>query len=247
MKMGEDQYGFIANSLGLVNFQVSLGGSVVTKDEEGFLVLTVDEERLLTMLEKVEKLMENGIDTMPDGRWDYGTSYFGEGQGLFNYTQINTIPQLLNDKDIHVGTLPSPKLDELQKEYISAAFDGYWAVPTTAYPHLEPIAVILEAKSQKCYYDVLPVSFETALKVRFSDSPTDAKTYEIIRDTMVVDPGYAFNEQDSSIADLIRIFSRANSGEFSSYLKRVQKVANKSIERIDKTFCEMNERADMTP
>ncbi len=64
---------------------------------------------------------------------------------------------------------------------------------------------------------------------------------------MVVDPGYAFNEQDSSIADLIRIFSRANSGEFSSYLKRVQKVANKSIERIDKTFREMNERADMTP
>ncbi len=91
------------------------------------------------------------------------------------------------------------------------------------------------------------VLFETALKVRFSDSPTDAKTYEIIRDTMVVDPGYAFNEQDSSIADLIRIFSRANSGEFSSYLKRVQKVANKSIERIDKTFREMNERADMTP
>lgn len=44
------------------------------------------------------------------------------------------------------------------------------------------------------------VLFETALKVRFSDSPTDAKTYEIIRDTMVVDPGYAFNEQDPIIA-----------------------------------------------
>ena len=247
MKLGEDQYGFIANSLGLVNFQVSLGGNVVGKDEDGFLVLNVDEERLLNMLEKFEKLMANGVDTIADGRWDYGTSYFGDGQGLFNYTQITAIPSMLTGKDVHYGTLPPPKLDELQKDYISAAFDCYWAIPMTAYPNLETIAVILEAKSQKCYYDVLPVSFETALKVRLSDSPTDAQTYEIIRDTMVVDPGYAFNEQNSSLADLIRIFSRAKSGEFSSFLKRVDKMARKGIDKINHTFLDMNERMEETP
>ena len=101
--MGEDQYGFIANSLGLVNFQISLGGNVVGKDEDGFLVLNVDEERLLSMLEKFEKLMANGVDTIADGRWDYGTSYFGDGQGLFNYTQITTIPSMLSGKDIFSG------------------------------------------------------------------------------------------------------------------------------------------------
>ena len=105
MTLGEDQYGFIANSLGLVNFQISLGGNVVGKDEDGFLVLNGDEERLLSMLEKFEKLMANGVDTIADGRWDYGTSYFGDGQGLFNYTQITTIPSMLSGKDIHYGTV----------------------------------------------------------------------------------------------------------------------------------------------
>ena len=103
MTLGEDQYGFIANSLGLVNFQISLGGNVVGKDEDGFLVLNVDEERLLSMLEKFEKLMANGVDTIADGRWDYGTSYFGDGQGFFNYTQITTIPSMLSGKDIFSG------------------------------------------------------------------------------------------------------------------------------------------------
>ena len=35
--LGKDQYGFMASTLGLVNFQVSLGISVVGKDEEGYL------------------------------------------------------------------------------------------------------------------------------------------------------------------------------------------------------------------
>lgn len=35
IKLGVDQYGFMASTLGLVNFQVSLGASVLGKDEEG--------------------------------------------------------------------------------------------------------------------------------------------------------------------------------------------------------------------
>ncbi len=52
MKTGEDRYGFIAGSLRPVDFQISPGGSVAAKDEEGFLLPTVDEERLQTMLKR---------------------------------------------------------------------------------------------------------------------------------------------------------------------------------------------------
>ncbi len=237
--LGEDQYGIIFNSLGMVNFQVSLGGAVLGKDADGYLELTIDENRLYNILEKTEHLMENGVDTINDGRWDYGTSYFSNGQGLFNYTQVNTIPSMMKDKDIHYGTIPCPKLDENQADYITGAFDLYWAIPITAESNIEKIATILEAKSRTCFYDVLPVSFETALQVRFSDSPDDAKTFEIIRDTSVVDLGYAFNEQNGGIADLIRVLSRMKTDTLSSSIEKARAKAQSGIDTINDIFREL--------
>lgn len=89
---------------------------------------------------------------------------------------------------------------------------------------------------------VLPVSFETALQVRFADSPEDAKTFEIIRDTMLVDIGYAFNEQNGGLADIIRIFSRSESGSLSSFIERVSKSAEGGITRINDTYRELAAR-----
>jgi len=240
--LGEDQYGFISNALGLVNFQVSMGGTVLTQDEEGYLMLDVDKERLQTILETFEKLMEFGVDTIEDGKWDYGVSYFREGQALFNYSQITQITKTVKESDFSMGTLPVPKTDELQEEYITGAFDAYWGIPTTAYSNRDTIATILEAKAHQCYYNVLPVSFETALQVRFADSPEDAKTFEIIRDTMLVDIGYAFNEQNWGLADIIRIFSRSESGSLSSFIERVSKTAEDGLAQINNTYRELAAR-----
>ena len=101
MEVGVDQYGFMASTLGLVNFQVSLGNFMLDKDEEGYLVLNVDEERLSRTLEAVERLMENGVnkDDDPTIPWGYGTSFFAQGQVLFNYPQIVDIPAQMHDTD----------------------------------------------------------------------------------------------------------------------------------------------------
>ena len=58
MEVGVDQYGFMASTLGLVNFQVSLGNFLLGKDEEGYLMLNIDEERLAKTLDAVERLIE---------------------------------------------------------------------------------------------------------------------------------------------------------------------------------------------
>ncbi|MBR5222085.1 MAG: hypothetical protein IKV66_13960 [Clostridia bacterium] len=236
--LGEDRTGFLTNTLGLACVQFCLDGTVLEQDEDGYLKLNVDAARLQKMSEQVERLMEYGAET-PDNH--YGTEYFANEQGLFNLTQIDKIPTMLRDKNIRVGALPFPKLDESQQDYITSTLDLYWAIPATAVNEVDTIATILEAKAQKCYYEVLPVSFETALQTKFADAPEDAKTYEIIRDTMIIDAGYAYNSQDSGIAGMIRLFSRTTSGTLSSFLEQNRKSAEKAIEKINETYQKMSD------
>ena len=240
MEVGVDQYGFMASTLGLVNFQVSLGNFLLGKDEEGYLMLNIDEERLAKTLDAVERLMENGINKDVDGQWGYGTKYFAQGQVLFNYPQILDIPAQMHDTDIRYGTIPPPKLDETQKDYVSGSFDIYWAIPKTAHQHLDTIATIIEGMAHNCFYDVLPAAYETTLQVRFSDSPNDARAYEIIRDSMCVDIGYAFNEKVTGLNVLVRALSNMTSGNMSSTIAKNQKTITKMLDKINKSFREMN-------
>ena len=240
MKVGTDQFGFMASTLGLVNFQVSLGVSVLGKDSEGFLVMDIDQERMSKMLDAFERLMENGINKDVDGQWGYGTSYFAQGQVLFNYPQILDIPAQMHDTDVRYGTIPPPKLDEMQKDYISGSFDVYWAIPNTACKRLDTIATIVEGMGHNCYYDVLPGAYETTLQVRFSDSPNDARAYEIIRDSMCVDIGYTFNESVNSLPNLVRALSNFTSGTMASAVEKAKKPVQSGLDKINDKYREMN-------
>ncbi len=246
MTVGNDQYGFMASALGLVNFQVSMGISMLGKDQEGYLAFNADQEPVGVLFGKFEKLMENGINKDVDGQWGYGTKYFAQGQALFCLPQILDIPALMPESEVRFGTIPMPKLDEMQEDYISGAFDVYWAVLKTAYANLDTIATVIEAMGHNCVYDVLPLAYESALQVRFADSPTDAKAYEIIRDSMCVDIGYALNER-TNLSSAVRALSQMDSGTMASTFKKLQKPIDKSIERINSTFREMNERSYSTP
>lgn len=241
--LGRDQYGFMASTLGLVNLQVSLGISVLGKDEEGYLTFSVDEERLSAALDAMARLMENGLnkDDVPGEPWGYGTVHFADGKVLFNYPQIVDIPAQMHDTDVRFGTLPPPKLDENQKDYISGSFDVYWAIPKTAYERLDTIATIIEGMGHNCFYDVLPAAYETTLQVRFADSPNDARAFEIIRDSMCVDIGYAFNERCTALSGIVRAFSGMTSGTMASEIAKNASMVKKQLEKTNDVIRRMNE------
>ena len=144
------------------------------------------------------------------------------------------------ESDVRFGTLPMPKLDELQKDYISGAFDVYWGIPKTAYANLDTNATIIEVMGHNCVYDVLPLAYESALQVRFADSPIDAKAYEIIRDSMCVDIGYTLNERCGGLNEAVRALTRMEAGTMASAFQKNSKLLNKSLSKINDTFREMN-------
>lgn len=233
-----DQIGLLMSHGGALNFQVSMGISMLSKDEEGYLVFNPNLERLYTLMTKYEKLMENGM--LVNGNKD-ATINFAKGNTLFALPQVLDIPAQMGTSEVQFGTIPMPKLDELQEDYISGAFDIYWAIPKTAYKNLDTIATVMEAMGYNCVKDVLPKAYETALKVRFSDSPEDAQVYEIIRDTLCVDIGYALAAKVGSLRPMLYALVEMNSGNIASNFQQNSKVLSKSIDQVNKVFREMNQ------
>ena len=58
---------------------------------------------------------------------------------------------------------------------------------------------------------------------------------------MIVDAGYAYNEQSSGIANLIRILSNTDSGTLSSFVEKNIKNAESSIETVNDSYREMDD------
>jgi len=238
--LGEDQIGFITSDAGMVNFRVSMGSKLMGKDSEGYLTADINEEHSLDMLASFEQLMEYGADSKDNS--EYGAGYFKNGNVLFDYLQVRTIPETIQHSDIRYGVLPAPKLNEQQENYISGAFDVYWGMPITAYANSEKIATILEATAHNCYYSVLPAVYESVMKVKFSESLTDSEMFDLIRNSMCVDAAYAFNQQNAALSDMVYMLHRLNSGSFSSKLASLSKPLAKGMEKINNAYREMAER-----
>ena len=73
--------------------------------------------------------------------------------------------------------------------------------------------------------------------MKFSESEQDAQTFEIIRDSMFVDSGYAFNEQSSaSIGKMVRLLSNTDSTSAASFCEKYHDKAVAAIEKINGTY-----------
>ena len=235
IKPSDDLFGFTTTDLGLVNVQVSLGATILSKDGDGMLQYTPDVDRIVNMLDKFEKLMENGFRA--DDGISYGATYFMKDRVLFDYVQIRVIAEELRNTDMSFGFIPCPKLDESQEKYVSGAFDVFWAIPVPAYDDADKIRILLENISYNSFYDVVPAVYETTLKVKFSESEQDAQTFEIIRDSMFVDSGYAFNEQSSgSLGKMVRLLSNTDSASAASFCEKYHDKAVAAIEKINGTY-----------
>ena len=77
--------------------------------------------------------------------------------------------------------------------------------------------------------------------MRFSDSPNDARAFEIIRDSMCVDVGYAFNERCTALSGIVRAFSTMTSGTMASEIAKAERMLQKQIEKTNGQIRQMNE------
>lgn len=182
---GTDQFGY----WGWVWEQVSalfmgLGGDLVTKDKDNMPVLTVDTEKNIAIVDKMNEIF--AMDGAAYERTTYGTfdKAFKSGLLMFNHNSLADMTNNCRDMEDDFGFIPYPKLDESQEGYNARIGNcaGLSYIPTTN-TRGELTGAVLEVMSAVSYNTVVPAFFDVALTLKVSRDTESEQMIPIINES----------------------------------------------------------------
>ncbi len=180
-----DMFG-LADSVGKDFLAYSAGLEFTKRDEDGYPVLDLNNDRSELLADKLVALFANNQNVISLSNMEH-LNYFGDGNALFicNRLYVAGWQQLRDMKDEFV-ILPYPKFDE--------SVDGYHSVVETLVQigcvttmaddeDLEMISAALEQMCYDGYMNVTPVFYKNDLKLdykRGEDADTQSKIIDMI-------------------------------------------------------------------
>lgn len=227
----QDQYGFV----GEIGWQfgsitTSAGQYVVKTDSEGTPQLAINTESMITLVEKIDKLINTADISYT---WKYSMSYdpnaggippvsFDSGRALFYLVPLS-LAKNFRETDADFGIVPLPKLDEVQKDYITLNWSGFMCVPLSASdPSFTGSVVELLA-----YYNkeiVMPAFYDILLGQKISRDEDSVLMLDIIFKGNVYDLGV-----NLGIYNILTDIVSSQNAEFTSYYAKNEKAFNKTI------------------
>ena len=226
----QDRFGFCCFRGVWYAMQEALDLPLYRRDPEGTIYIDFDIDRADTIVTKLRAM------TTPD-RYFYGSEFVPSmldgGNFLFAYMQLKDVYAYVNECEAHAGFLSTPKLDEIQENYINCCTDAPWGIPANVGPDQQnAIGTVVEALSCANYKSALPTYYEVTMKARIADAPDDAEMLQLIADTRTIGFAYAYELPGGNfVGDLIE-----NSVGTASMLQKIEKQANKSLEKLLASF-----------
>ncbi|MBE6612466.1 MAG: hypothetical protein E7632_08235 [Ruminococcaceae bacterium] len=175
----------------------SAGLRYTERDSKGMPQLVPDQSRNVKVIETIYNLLYE-----TPGALVYRNSTAPESetfQNFLNGTQLfypNRIynAELLREMKDPYGIIPMPKLDDSQKDYISLVHDGttLYCVPIAA-KSIDMQCAVMEAMCSENYRTVIPVLYNVALKVKYTQDDVSSQVIDIIHDSAITDFIYANN------------------------------------------------------
>lgn len=169
------------------------GLSIVGKNSDGSFSMTLGDEKVQTVLERMNSLFDNENSYMADNQM---YAMIEAGQVLFYCTPVAIVDR---KPDFDFGVLPIPKFNGDQQSYItymSNTHDSFCV--TKGARDTDMSAAVIEYLAYSAYIDVAPKYFEVMLKFKYSSDSSTGQIYDIIRRNAMFDFGYIFSESFST-------------------------------------------------
>lgn len=247
----DDTYGLIIGGIGGSVFPFAYGSDIpfVSRGEDGFPTITMYCDRLISLYDKIYAMfyssgtrtnyVENGSDLHT--KFISGGALFISGCGLGDVAKFR-------DMEAEVGIIPNPKLDEQQDAYRTVVWDTaeIGAIPVTV-GEPEMAGAVLQFLCRETHEKVLPMYYETALKIKYTRDNYAAGMIDLIHDgvidmfCLVYGGTYA---NDIFTWTILGPLQRKESSISSEYEKR-EKAAVKSLERLIEVYQSSNPPAEV--
>jgi hypothetical protein len=205
---------------------------VVKRGEDGWLSYTMNTERMIGALEKMQALFFDGSNcAMMVSSGDL-QKIFEEDRALIFAHDLRTSAKL-REMDSDFGIVPYPKYDDAQEKYYSTSTDIFSLMlfPATV-SDPEFVGLVTEAMCAVSSSTVIPAYYDIALKDKYNRDAQSARMLDIIRDSLIFDVGYLNSFALSTAGHLFVQLVREGRTDFASAYAKNEKVYLKKLEKM---------------
>ncbi len=230
-----DRFGLFLNiSNGPDALSFGMGLQLTARDANNYPYLTGELEHNVNVFEKMQLIINESDSVLHDWDDQEKLNWFIEGNALFQGGFLYT-SERLRDMEDDFGIVPFPKYDESQENYISIMHDitSLMCVPTTN-SKLDTTCAVLEALAYYNYYDVTPVYYEDALKVKYSRDDMTPMVVDMIRDSVTTDMSYIYIPNFNDLGRIMR--DTAIYKKYASTYARKIKATQKKLDNFIAAF-----------
>lgn len=232
----DDRYGYVTTAAGPNTFFYGSGLSYVSFDSEGVPFLNIDIEKITSALEKVVAIVTQDNITRIPSSVATGKEMFMADRVLF-YGEVLSYIVNLREMETPFGVLPIPKYDEAQDRYYTfcECNSSTCGIPKTI-SDIDKVSVVLEAMAIQSYINITPAYYDIALQRKYARDDASSEMLDIALSNRVYDVGKVFSTL--GLADTFQTLAASGSVDFASALAKRQKVAQKGLDKIIKSFSE---------
>ena len=197
----EDFFGFTSLNWHFDAIYYGCGMTMLEKDPDPAKLLKVADdwtsEKAVTLADSVGAWIKKGDAYLDSTNY---ASIFVNGNSLLVMARHHDIASQIADAGFKYGIAPIPKYNQDQEKHLTCVGNpvslySIYALSKDA----NRAAAVLECWASEAYRTTTPAVFETTFKLRLSESSTESRMYDIIRNGVTFDLCRFFNKQLSSM------------------------------------------------
>ena len=238
-----DRWGFMSQYEFALHLFEGAGEKMIGLDENGAPEITVNTPRALDVIQKALSVCTepeamfhaDGIKNSSDV-WQTASAYFQENRFMIRASVFEAVPRDLRAMPADFGVLPTPKYDELQKNYYTYVEGSGLVAGIAADADLDYSGLITEALAYESGSTLMPAFYDLCLTSKVLRDDESEGMLDIMFDNRVYDIGYIY--QIGGLNSLFAGLVQSKSTDFvSSYEKKagsIEKALGKFIDTYDK-------------
>ena len=233
----DDLYGYVSYwSTAIDSYLPAFDIQVVKRGEDGWHAFTMNTERMVSALEKMQSLFFDGSNSAMMTATINVQKIFQEDRALFYANDLRS-SALLRDMETDYGIVPYPKFDSAQAKYHSTSTDDFSLIlfPSTV-TDLDFVGCITEAMCAVNSAVVVPAYYDIALKDKYNRDQQSAEMLDIIRENLIFDVGYLNSYALNSAGHLFVQLVREGQIDFASSYARNEKIYKKMLQKMHAAY-----------
>ena len=189
-----DSYGYVTDFwLYNANFIYSTGNLCVQKTKDNQLELTLYNEKVISLIEKLYDIIYMGNNTFQYDIYAPCTLPIDQNRSFIQSLWMYDLPEM-RGMDVEFGIIPCPKYDKQQEKYLTSvdARGGVLALPINTID-IERSGIIVEALSADSRNYVVPAYYDISLTMKDARDEESKEMLDILFDGRVYDIGYIYD------------------------------------------------------